>query len=133
MQDLIKNFLYTGVGLVALAAEKVQTVADELVKQGKISQEEGKKIVDDFFKTSESRREEFEAKVKKMTESLTGKLDIFAKEGVNELRDRLEGLESKLTGSEPVKTGKEVINDMTDAIEETVAKTKRTVRKKATT
>lgn len=128
MQDLIKNFLYTGVGLVALAAEKVQTVADDLVKQGKISQEEGKKIVDDFFKTSENRREEFEAKVKKMTESLTGKLDIFAKEGVNELRDRLEGLETKLTGSEPIKAVKEVANKAT---EETVSKVKRNVRKKS--
>ncbi len=128
MQDLIKNFLYTGVGLVALAAEKVQTVADDLVKQGKISQEEGKKIVDDFFKTSENRREEFEAKVKKMTESLTGKLDIFAKEGVNELRDRLEGLETKLTGSEPIKAVKEVANKAT---EETVSKVKRNIRKKS--
>lgn len=126
MKDLIKNFLYTGIGLVSLASEKLQTAVDDLVAQGKLSQEEGKKIVDDFFKTSESKREELESRVRKMTENLTGKLDFFSKDDVNSVRNRLEELEDKLTESEPVKAIKSVAGDS----KETVKAVKKNVRKK---
>lgn len=130
MKDLIKNFLYTGVGLVALASEKVQSVVDDLVEQGKLSQEEGKKIVDDFFKTSESKREELENRIKKMTENLTGKLDFFSKEGVDSVRDRLEELEDKLTESEPIKATKAAVSNAVEEVTETVKAVKKNVRKK---
>lgn len=130
MKDLIKNFLYTGVGLVALASEKVQSVVDDLVEQGKLSQEEGKKIVDDFFKTSESKREELENRIKKMTENLTGKLDFFSKEDVDSVRDRLEELEDKLTESEPVKAAKAAVSNVAEEVVETVKAVKKNVRKK---
>ncbi|MCC7222234.1 MAG: hypothetical protein IT273_00795 [Chitinophagales bacterium] len=130
MKDLIKNFLYTGVGLVALASEKVQSVVDDLVEQGKLSQEEGKKIVDDFFKTSESKREELENRIKKMTENLTGKFDFFSKEDVDSVRDRLEELEDKLTESEPVKAAKAAVSNVAEEVVETVKAVKKNVRKK---
>jgi polyhydroxyalkanoate synthesis regulator phasin len=111
MKDLLKNFLYTGVGLVALASEKLQVAVDDLVAQGKLSQDEGKKIVDDFFKTSESKREELESRVRKMTENFTGKFDFFSKEEVGDVRDRLEELEEKLTDApkQVVETAKETV------------------------
>ncbi|MBK8472840.1 MAG: hypothetical protein IPL33_12135 [Sphingobacteriales bacterium] len=130
MKDLIKNFLYTGVGLVALASEKVQSVVDDLVEQGKLSQEEGKKIVDDFFKTSESKREELENRIKKMTENLTGKFDFFSKEDVDSVCDRLEELEDKLTESEPVKAAKAAVSNVAEEVVETVKAVKKNVRKK---
>lgn len=130
MKDLIKNFLYTGIGMVALASEKVQSVVDDLVEQGKLSQEEGKKIVDDFFKTSESKREELENRIKKMTENLTGRLDFFSKEDADSVRDRLEELEDKLTESEPIKAAKAAVSNAAEEVAETVKAVKKNVRKK---
>lgn len=130
MKDIIKNFLYTGIGLVALASEKVQTVVDDLVTQGKLSQDEGKKIVDDFFKTSESKREELESRIRKMTDNLSGKFDFFSKDSVETMRDRLEELEDKLTESEPVKAAKAAISDAVAEVKETVKAVKKNVRKK---
>ena len=130
MKDLLRNFLYTGVGLVALAAEKLQIAVDDLVEQGKLSQDEGKKIVDDFFKTSEAKRGEFESRVKKMAESLTTKFDVFAKEGSTNLRDRLNELEDKLTNSEPAKAVREAVGDVVDEVQETVRAVKKNTRKK---
>ena len=49
MEDLFKKFVYTGVGLVSLTAEKLQKSIDTLVEEEKISEKEGKKIVNDFF------------------------------------------------------------------------------------
>ena len=46
MEDLFKKFLYTGVGLVAMTTEKIQKSVDKLISDGKLSIEEGKKIID---------------------------------------------------------------------------------------
>jgi polyhydroxyalkanoate synthesis regulator phasin len=45
MAKLFKKVLYTGVGLVANTAEKVQNTIDELVKKGSLNEDEGKKVV----------------------------------------------------------------------------------------
>ena len=64
MEDLFKKFLYTSVGLVSSTVEKIQTSVDKLVDEDKLSQDEGKKIVDDLVKNTEAKREEFENKLK---------------------------------------------------------------------
>ena len=130
MKDLLRNFLYTGIGLVSLAAEKLQVTVDDLVEQGKLSQEEGKKIVDDFFRTSEAKRDEFESRVKKMAESLTSKFDLFGREVGASLRYGSEELEDKLTNSEPVKAVKDTASNVVAEAQGTVKAVKKNTRKK---
>jgi polyhydroxyalkanoate synthesis regulator phasin len=50
MEDLFKKFVYTGVGMVSSSLEKFQKSVEKLVDEDKLSQEEGKKLVDDLFK-----------------------------------------------------------------------------------
>jgi len=47
--ELLKNFVYAGVGLAALTSDKVKETVEDLVEKGKISDTEGKKIIEDFF------------------------------------------------------------------------------------
>ena len=49
MENPLKNFLYAGIGLASTVNEKVQDSVSDLVEQGKISDSEAKKIVDDIF------------------------------------------------------------------------------------
>ena len=49
MENPLKNFLYAGIGLASSTTSKVQSSVNELVEQGKISDSEAKKIVDDVF------------------------------------------------------------------------------------
>ena len=70
MEDLFKKFVYTGVGMVSSSLEKFQKSVEKLVDEDKLSQEEGKKLVDDLFKNTESKREEFETKLKKVVEEV---------------------------------------------------------------
>lgn len=70
MEDLFKKFLYTGVGLAALAAERLQEAVDGMVGEGKVSEEEGKKIVNEFSSDVEQRRTDFEARIKEMTDKM---------------------------------------------------------------
>ena len=50
---MVKNMVYAGVGLATMTTEKVKETIDELVEKGRISDTEGKKIVDDFFSSTE--------------------------------------------------------------------------------
>ena len=51
--EMVKNMVYAGVGLATMTTEKVKETIDELVEKGRISDTEGKKIVDDFFSSTE--------------------------------------------------------------------------------
>ena len=62
IQENLKKYFYSGVGLAAHTAEVVQKSVNELVKNGKVSEADGKKIVGDAIKKVEARRPEIEAK-----------------------------------------------------------------------
>jgi polyhydroxyalkanoate synthesis regulator phasin len=96
MDDLFKKFVYTGVGLVSTTFEKMQKSVEKLVDEDKISQEEGKKLVDDLFKNTESKREEFEAKIKKITEEVLVRMNLATQSQLHDLQDRLAVIEAQL-------------------------------------
>ena len=96
MQDLFKKFVYTGVGLVATTVEKFQQSVDKLVDEDKISQDEGKKIVDDLVKNTEAKREEFEGKLRSIVEEVMTKLNVGTQSQVKDIQDRLAAIEEKL-------------------------------------
>ena len=110
MADVFKKLFYTGVGLVSLTSEKVQETVDELVKQRKISQEEGKKIVDDFIKETEAKKEDFEDKLKKVVEEVVDKFEFLTGKDLDELRNRIDTLESKVTKKPATRTRKKTTN-----------------------
>ncbi len=100
MEDLLKKFVYTGVGLVALTAERLQESIDELVGKGKISEEEGKKILTDFADSVDSRKEEIEGKFKSMAENVIANFNFSSKAEWTALSERLTSIESRLDSLE---------------------------------
>lgn len=96
MEDLFKKFVYTSVGLVSTTVEKFQSSVEKLVDQDKISQDEGKKIVDDLFKNTEAKREEFEAKLKNIVEEVLERVNLATQSQIKELQDRIAALEEKV-------------------------------------
>lgn len=102
MEDLIKKFFYTGIGIASMTAEKLQESVDELVGKGKVSEDEGKKIVDDFSSKAETRREEFEGRLKEIVDNVrNGEFfpKFMTKEDMDTLVNRIEALEAKIEGT----------------------------------
>lgn len=95
VQETLKKLIYVGVGLAAQTAEKYQHTVDDLVKKGKISDKEGKKIVDDLLKKTEDRRDELE---KKFNQSIK-KLGYVSVTEMEKLSKRVEKLENELKAS----------------------------------
>lgn len=97
MEDLIKKFVHTGVGFIALTAEKFQKTVDSLVDDGKISQEEGKRIVSDLFENTESKKSELEVKFREMAEEVIARFSFARQTELEQLTARVAALEEKLT------------------------------------
>ena len=54
MEDSFKKFLYAGVDLAAEVSTKFEEGVKDLVEKGKISDVEGKKMVDELFEKNRS-------------------------------------------------------------------------------
>lgn len=95
MFDLIKKTMLTGVGLAGLTKDKIEKLAKELAKKGKLSEKEGKKLVDDLLKKSEQARKDLETKVEGMVRRALEKIDVATKEDIDRLEEKIRHLEQK--------------------------------------
>ncbi|WP_338764675.1 hypothetical protein WAF17_00055 [Bernardetia sp. ABR2-2B] len=94
MEDLLKKLVYTGVGVVSMTAEKLQEAVDKLVDERKMSADEGKKLVDEFFDTTEEKKKEFEGQLSSIVEKIVRSFKFASNKEVSELTDRVKTLEA---------------------------------------
>ncbi|MFN0200745.1 MAG: phasin family protein [Bacteroidia bacterium] len=126
MEEMLKKVLLAGVGLASMAAEKVEQTVNDLVEKGKLNDVEGKRIIDagrniveDFFKQTEHRKEEFEEKFKKATESVVTKFDYVHQRDLDAMLARIEAIEAKLGISHATEVVENEVS--TEKVEEVVA------------
>ncbi len=131
MEDLFKKFLYTSVGLVSTTVEKIQSSVDKLVDEDKLSQDEGKKIVDDLVKNTETKREEFEGKLKSIVEDVMTRLNIGSQSQIKDIQDRLAAIEEKLGIVNEAEEAAEEVKEEAPAAKTTAAKKKAPAKKAA--
>ena len=92
MFDLLKKTMLTGVGLAGLTKDKIEKLARELAKKGKLSEEEGKKLVDDLSKKSEKARKDLEAQIEKVVKNTMKKMNLATREDILKLTERIKKL-----------------------------------------
>lgn len=95
MENVVKNFIYTGLGLVSITSEKFKTAIEELVNDEKLSSEEGEKIVTDFFKNTEDKKNQFDTQLKDVIEKVLSKFKFVSKTDIEDLEARISKLEKK--------------------------------------
>jgi polyhydroxyalkanoate synthesis regulator phasin len=78
MDDMLKKLLNTGVGFLSQGNKRMQTALDKLVQESKISEQEGKKIMDDLRKTGESKRKDLEKQLQDLTNNLRDRVGMNA-------------------------------------------------------
>ena len=76
MDDLFKKFLNTSVGFIAQGNKAVQTAIEKLVKESKLSEKEGQKIVADLMKSGEAKRADYEKQFMGLTDSLRERVGL---------------------------------------------------------
>ncbi|MCK4653338.1 MAG: phasin family protein [Candidatus Cloacimonetes bacterium] len=94
MFDLLKKTMLTGIGIASMTKDKIEELGKKISKESKLTEEEGKKMVNDLLKQSEKAREDLEAQVQKFVKIALEKLDIPTREDFNRLEKRIKKLEN---------------------------------------
>ena len=100
MDNLIKKLTYAGLGFVSLGRQKAQEMANEIAEKTNLSEEEGKKLVDDLSEESEKLREDLNETVKEQVDKTLKKLEIPTREEVDDLKRRINRLEKEQENQE---------------------------------
>jgi polyhydroxyalkanoate synthesis regulator phasin len=102
MKELLKNVVYTGIGAAFLTKEKIEEFKDDLVNQGKIGQDEGKRFVEEMVQKTESIKESLDLKINKIVEERIKKLNIVTRDDFADLRRQVEELQIALNKDKEV-------------------------------
>jgi len=78
MNEVISKALLCGLGLVSLTKDAIQKTAEDLVKQSKISEEEGKRVVKDLQRRSKQAKKALEKEVDADVHKLLQNVDLTA-------------------------------------------------------
>ncbi len=85
--DIIKEVMDLGMGIFVISKKKADKIVKELVKQGKVKQEEAKDLIEELVKRGKAEQKDFEKKISKITSQTLSKLNIATKTDIK----RLEG------------------------------------------
>ncbi|MBU0944046.1 MAG: hypothetical protein KJ804_14775 [Proteobacteria bacterium] len=96
MKELLKNIVYTGIGAAFLTKDKIEELKDDLVKQGKIGEEEGKKFVDELVTKIGTVKDSLDLKINQIVEEKIKQLDIPTNSDIADLRRQVEELQIAL-------------------------------------
>jgi polyhydroxyalkanoate synthesis regulator phasin len=96
MVDLIKKAFYTGLGLAVLTKDKAEELVKEISQQAKLSEHEGKELMDNLMKQSDQARNDFQSKVDEAVLAVVNRLHLVTKEEVEGLRAKVDELAAKV-------------------------------------
>ncbi len=96
MFDIIKKVMLTGVGLAAMTKDKVEELAGDLVKKGKLSEKDGRELVDDLLEKSEKAKKDLEKDIEKVVKNTMKKMNLARAEDLSSLTKQVKKLEQAL-------------------------------------
>ena len=96
MFDLLKKAALMGIGITSMTKDKIEELAKEIVGEGKLSEEEGRKLVEGLLKQADEARKDLEDRVEKLVKSALEKLDIPSRGEVEKLEERIKKLEIQI-------------------------------------
>jgi polyhydroxyalkanoate synthesis regulator phasin len=96
MVDLIKKAFYTGLGLAVLTKEKAEELVKDLSQQAKLSEHEGKELMDNLMKQSDQARQDFQGKVDEAVLAVVNRLHLATRDEVESLRAKVEELSARV-------------------------------------
>jgi len=96
MTELWKKATLFGIGMWALTEEKIQDFTDDLIENGEMRKEEGKKFVRELVDEQKKQKEEMENRITARVQDTFKKADYATRDEVKDLREMMIGLENKI-------------------------------------
>lgn len=93
MEDFIRKIINSSMGAALLAKDKIKEFIEELVNNGKLTEEEGRRFMDDLKKETNEKRDNMEQEVKGIVERMLERMDIASRTELKKLEKRISDLE----------------------------------------
>ncbi len=92
----LEKFFYVSVGLAADVSKRLESSLNKLIKEGKISEIDAKKILDDFKQSAAKYQKELSSKLEQMLKSTIDSLKVVKKSDLDQINKRLDQIEEKI-------------------------------------
>jgi len=102
---LIEKAFLMGIGAAMLAKEKVEELADDLVKRGKITREESDSFVNRVVNEADKSATSVQHTVAKETEKVVEKMGLASKKDLDDVHAELTEIKALLASLRPVDGG----------------------------
>jgi len=97
MFNLIKKAMFTGIGLALKTKDEVESLAEELVKTGEMTEKEGKKFLDELQERYEDAQNKLEERVEKTVKKLLKKADLVTADELKALKKEIRELKKAVS------------------------------------
>jgi len=97
MFDLIKKTMLTGIGLALKTKDEVENLAEDLIKQGELSETEGKKFLEEIKGKYEDSQKKLEKRVEKTVKELLKKANLVTRDELNALKKEIRELKKAVS------------------------------------
>jgi polyhydroxyalkanoate synthesis regulator phasin len=96
MFDILRKALLAGVGVTYLTKDKIEEVGKKIAQDAKVSEDEGRKFVDELVKKSVEAKGSLEKTVSEKIETVLHAMNLPTRKDVDELKSKIAKLEAHL-------------------------------------
>lgn len=96
MNEYLRKGILAGIGLASLTKEKIEEYANKFASENDLTEEEGKKFVDDLKSQAVKQKEDIEKLVENKVEEALEKLKLPSRKEIDGLKERVAELEVEL-------------------------------------
>lgn len=94
--DFLKQLLMIGIGTTSLVAEKMQEVANQWVKDGKMDSDRANNFVEEILEKLKTEQGNWEAQMQRQIRNVMQDIGVPRQAEMDELRGRLDRLERQV-------------------------------------
>ena len=94
--DLAKKVLYITAGMAAISKNKIEEMVKEFIEKSDMTEEEGKKFLEEISAKAKETKEDFEEKLEDVIKNVIEKLNLQKSDDCEELKKRIDQLEAQL-------------------------------------
>ncbi|GAB6906816.1 conserved hypothetical protein [Desulfosarcina cetonica] len=104
MFDLVKKSMLAGVGLALKAWDEVEDMAKEMAEQGKMTETEGRKFIDELQSRYEETQKKLEERVERSVKELLKKMDVVTQDELKGLKKEIRDLKKLISNQDDGET-----------------------------
>lgn len=98
MLDLVRKSMLAGVGLALKAWDEVEDLAKEVAEQGKMTEKEGRKFIEELQSRYDDAQKKLEERVEQSVRNILKKADVVTQDELKGLKKEIRDLKKLVAG-----------------------------------